>query len=1591
MVDSKSILEKLESARRDLLDLTGRNRLISTPRSSTRSGRLEIVDELAEAVYRILVQENKMMSFLARPEDGGEETDSTNGELLLFQPDDEDEQDNSGVAERHVDRNLQTTFASEQLQRKLLKLYYDARTFKEEQGVNILYLAIGFLKWYEDDNSDRERYAPLLLIPVELDRKSANARFRLRYTDDDITTNLSLQEKLKADFGISLPDVPDVDELAPQNYFEQVRTAIERKERWQVLDNDMVLWFFSFAKFLMYRDLKPETWDGERQIEGHPLVSALLQDGFRQDPSFCPDDQNIDRFLQPLDMIHVMDADSSQTVAIEEVRQGRNLVIQGPPGTGKSQTITNLIATAVKEGKRVLFVAEKMAALEVVKRRLDNVGLGDMCLELHSHKANKKAVLEELSHTLNLGRPSMDDVVGQAEDLTAYRDKLNRHAEIMHSYLEPGHVTPFRALGELVRLRAMGMQPADFKLVDALTWSATDLREKQHMLEDLAVHMREVGNPRQHPWRGVRLQSVLPMDRSRIASTLPGLLERLDRLITATNDLADMLCFGDADTLGAISSLAKFADRLRKAPRMDRQAMANPAWIERRQTLVECQKAGQELAANRASLGPLVAEVAWTTDVGAARRDLAAHGRSWFRFFNSDYRRAQATLRGILSAELPPPLDERLEILDRLIQTQQATQMLSDSHHNQIGQEAFGMLWRGADSNWTEINEVLTWERECQEADIPDNFRYVLAQIEDLEAVKLLFKRIAKDLKPLFTEVQLLFKQLDLDLQQSFDTRDVKVVPLVDLRERIQSWHDDPEALTKWIAYFIRWRKLDENGMGPLAEKLGEGTISADNSLNRFQMAYFEDLMREAFQQHSELAEFDGVSHEKLLKKFRELDLQRIALARQEVANAHFQRMPTQGGDAGELGILRREMKKKRKHLPLRKLLLQAGHAVQAVKPVFMMSPISVAQYLEPGILDFDLLVIDEASQVRPVDAIGAVARARQVAVVGDDRQLPPTHFFSRVVGEENEPDDDGDFQASDLESILGLCLGQNMPQQMLKWHYRSRHHSLIAVSNREFYGDGLYVVPSPFNGKSNSGLSFRHIPDGIYDRGGSRTNAREAIAIAEAVIEHAQRTPDKTLGVGAFSVSQRDAILNELELRRRQTPELEAFFSTSQAEPFFVKNLENIQGDERDVILISVGYGKDASGYMSMSFGPLNSDGGERRLNVLITRARERCEIFSSITADDIDLNRTKARGVQAFKTFLTYAKSGFLDSAGVAGGVHDSEFERQVCQALVGLGFQVDAQIGVAGFFIDLGVVDPDQPGRYLLGIECDGASYHSSRSARDRDRLRQQVLEDRDWIIHRIWSTDWFHRPEDQLRKVVAAIEDARATWASRSGIYTQPTDRLALKPVNEAIVRHDEIIDDDVPPDAISVIPYVEAAFVVDTTYDIHQVDLGQLAKIASRVVSIEGPVHQDEVVRRVATLWGLKRAGKRIAAAVEEALAEAAYRSSIAQYGLFYSPAKQECVPIRDRTEVISANLRKTEYLPPTEIREALAAVVGVNLGMDSDEAATEVARLLGYKSTSSQLKQVISDEVSALIECELLEQRNGKLYVRTESMSVSTN
>lgn len=1822
---------KLDRARIHLLDLTARNRLLNIPRSKARSGSLiEVVDERATEVYRLLVKEGKTMTFApGRSAEGEVETDAEEVEDLE-QPGD-DGVDERGVANRHSDNRLSTRLTSKGLQKRLLTLYFDARTLEEEQGVNVLYLALGTLKWIDPNNAANVRFAPLVLVPVSLERATAGDRFKLKWRQEDPSSNLSLEAMVDRIHLLKLPAFEATDDFDITSYCSAVTQAVASKPGWEVSHDDIVLGFFSFSKFLMYRDLAADAWPSKSPLASQPLIQALLRDGFPASAPGLGDDAHIDATLGPQHLMHIVDADSSQTLAIQDVRSGQSLVIQGPPGTGKSQTIANIIAAAVADGRTVLFVAEKMAALDVVKRRLDDKGVGDACLELHSNKANKRALLEELKRTWELSSPRGTADSNLIQRLTEARDQLNNHADRLHNPHPAAEITPYEVLGELTRLRDQGHPPNDIDLADAVTWSKDAFIERSKLLAELCDRVDALGPPEKHPWHGVALSVVLPNQLSRLLDKVNTVLRDLIALQERHAEVARGLHHSPPAHFEAVSQLYALAQRVAGAPALDGDAMGHPDWNEQREALTQLLNTGQQqhteweslrehlqtaalnahlddvastlaslpadfppeafdrtrsiaellptfvlelgrlkavlglegavdtLAAaskaaatgqrvaaapdaspevfaaavwdsgveqaaelaeaialiedSRAKVGEKVLNTAWDTDTERERQILRLKGGSLFRFFSGEWRRANRLLRSLvrdpkqpvdallnaldfvgeaqrasriirqgdalgraafggdwhgeksrsaplralvawmrslkglgaqprlIAARLPDRTDigaratrvhqllnqlrplletfwsdlgttvssgfdeaasamsarlslllgratsvskadttsrqvlaagdvsasERLALIERL-RSVQRLRWIIDTQRD-LGQAAFGNWWQGPDTDWNLAAAAAVW------VDGNSDIRALTARIEDRQAAWTLSQTCATLDKAWTESFSALLQEVRADVSSLFGASSLANLPFADIADRLNLWLEHGEQLSKWTAYTERAQHGRKLGLKGVVDLLHSSVLAPAQAPGAFEMAYFEALLNDMIGRDPELGRFDGELHNRRVKEFARLDRESLHANRVQVVQSHHRRLPPRDGGVGPLGVLRGEMARRKGHMPIRKLMNEASPAIQALKPVFMMSPLSIAQFLPPGRLQFDLLVMDEASQIQPVDAMGAIARCMQVVVVGDERQLPPTTFFSKMTDGDDEDEDDST-RVADIESILGLFRARGLSQRMLRWHYRSRHQSLIAISNSQFYENKLTIVPSPYTAEAGMGLRFHHFPHGIFDSGGTGANQVEAEAVAAAVLRHAREHPDQTLGVATFSVRQRRAIVDQLEQLRRQHPEVENFFHAHATEPFFVKNLENVQGDERDVIFISVAYGRNAQGTIAMRFGPLGADGGERRLNVLISRAKLRCEVFSSITDDDIDLERARGRGVVAFKLFLRFARTGRLDLPGAERAGKPDVFEAQVAEALIQRGYVVHPRVGIAGLFIDLAVADPDQPGRYVLGIECDGRSYHQARSARDRDRLRRSVLDDHGWVMHRIWSMDWYHRPQAELSRLIDAIESAKRALIREAEEGGKRRRAVALEVVT--IERQDVVEIGLMPNSERSGAPmYQEASINALRGHpEIHLAPTPALAELVTEVVTIEGPVHVDVVLQRIRDAWGLQRAGTRIQSAVEQAIDHARRTLKVVRTGDFLSAMNAQVVA-RDRS---SAGLlvRRPESIAPEEWQTAILTLVRRNLGVKQSELAFAVGRWFGFSSTSAAIRELVEAQAQEA-------QRQGQISLEADS------
>ncbi|MCU7550323.1 DUF3320 domain-containing protein [Chitinophagaceae bacterium LB-8] len=1529
-----TILARLETSRKELLDLGLRNPLLNFRPLSTRG--VLIVNEKSALVYDVLIGQGKNMTFAPRPE--------KEKQLEIIPA--------TTPSQEVYDTKLQTPESESVLQHKLLNTYYAARTNIEEQGVNTLFLALGMLHWYESENSSEVRRAPLVLVPVALDRSNARERFRLRYTLEEIGENLSLQAKMKAEFGISIPNMPEEDDFSLESYFDEVASATNHLPRWKVERNEIALGFFSFGKFLIYNDLDVTNWPQENSPLHHHVLKSLFNDGFNEAPPTASEDAHIDRETVADQLFQVVDADSSQLLAMLAVHEGRNMVIQGPPGTGKSQTITNLIANAIGQGKKVLFVAEKMAALEVVKRRLDNANLGEACLELHSHKANKKDLHQELRKVLELGRPALYHLQQEVALLHKLREELNDYSFAINTEIGKSGLTAQKVIGLLLQLSKAisNHQLPRIVFPDIAGLDSAKIQRAEVLADKIQARLKSIGVPSQLLFWGCGLRVMLPHEQDILSELLRSAKEAAEVLRDESKEIAEAIGVKIPVNREESMKLASCAQLLSIKPDLRGLNIRHGAWLHKQAEIQEVLQSGKRLAELHRAYEEIFLPEAWDQDVLEIRQELVAHGSKWYKFMIGSYNNAIKRLKAISKKPIPQETEDKLKWVDDLLEAKRLSNILKD--HESLASDLFGLRWQGARSAWEELNsaaiylvsvhqqladnivpkEILDYLDLHQSPAIAADFYKVLLEVLSIHG-KIIGEVVSKTA---FNEsVRFQGKTL---LHQPFEYQ----------MQLLSSWAGNISD----IHLAISWNNLADIAteekllsMTTVAESWPEAKDLLKAAL---QKTWYEYLLQTVINNNAALRIFERTSHEEVIKQFKRLDALNFQYNRARAALRHWEGMPSADG-GGQVTVIRTEFNKKARHLPIRKLMAEAGLAIQAIKPVFMMSPLSIANFLPPGALQFDLVIFDEASQVRPVEALGALLRGKQLVVVGDTKQLPPTSFFDTM----NSDWEDEESVTADLPSILGMCDAQGAPQRMLRWHYRSRHESLIQLSNHHFYENKLVVFPCP-GSKHNAGLLFHHLKDTVYDRGNTRTNAKEAEIVAEAVLQHARKHPGLSLGVVAFSTAQREAIQDALEISRKNNPDIETFFNSHAHEPFFVKNLENVQGDERDVIFISIGYGRTAEGDVSMSFGPLNNEGGEKRLNVLITRAKLRCEVFTNLTAADLDTSRTKSYGVIALKSFLHYAQHGQLNIPQETGHPADSPFEEVVAQQLSALGYIVRKQVGSQGFYIDLAIVDPENPGRYILGIECDGAAYHSARSARDRDRLRQQVLEAMGWKMHRIWSTDWFRNPDRELKRVVEAIDNA---WKAT----------LLDEEDEDEVVAETALIRESISDESASLSAYQLAILPASiATQEIHRHSVGRLANWVEQVVEIESPVHFDEVARRIVEAAGVTRIGPRIKEHIKLAAKFAIGNGRIVQKDEFLWLSDMLQPTLRDRSDLPAAS-RKLKYIAPEELRLAIEKVIQDAVAISPEAAVPFVARMFGMTRITEDMRNELLQLIEEMV------------------------
>lgn len=1024
-------------------------------------------------------------------------------------------------------------------------LYRAARNSIEENGANTLFLSIGTLRWYEED-SCKPYFAPIIFVPIEIVRSGAR-KYLIRGRDEECLVNITLIEMMKQIFDLEMPLLMPIpftenDQVNYQYVFETLQSVIDEvnetkqiDSKWEIIEECMI-GIFSFSKFVMWNDIHANADKLASQPVLKSLIEGHLQDGLAENAISVEDIRLVDSNSMPADYAIPLDADSSQLSAIVDSGKNKSFIIYGPPGTGKSQTITNMIANALYQNKRVLFVSEKKAALDVVHDRLKRIGLEPFCLELHSNKANKKSFLAQMEMSLNVSESAVsDEFLLKSKELYDLRLEINGYVEALHQKTNTG-LSLFEYINRYLEIKS-----------DTLILSFDDIKH---------LSFSEV------------------------------------------NDICDKL-----RSLDIVSSI------IGKHPKDHSLRGLYP-----RENTIENQKEVSEL-------------VAILPDVIAQSKKKHQHWINRYLF--------KRTL---------------VEILQKSSE----------------------------------------WGRFFQVADVDNTLKF------DIEA---------------------------------FDSC-------------LEYWKPNLSLLRQWYHFSLSMLELKDKDIDVVIDFFMSGK-SGEETASAFLKAYYQCVIIDVIENNPHLRCFSGLLFEKVIEKYRSVTRQFQQLTEKELVYRLSQRVPKVDDSdkkvVDELTLLRKRIANNGRATSVRRILDQVSHILPKLSPCMLMSPLSVAQYLKMENDMFDLVIFDEASQMPTSEAVGAIARAKNVIVVGDPKQMPPTCFFMT----KNSTDEDIDYD--DLDSILDDCISLGMSSHHLNWHYRSKHESLIAFSNTNFYDGRLITFPSVDN--QDKKVILRSI-DGYYDFGKTRSNKAEAKAIVDEIINRLTAYVEQgvsvedmySIGVVAFSKVQSMLIEDMLMDALSKKPQLEKL-ALHNDEPIFVKNLENVQGDERDIILFSVGYGPDKNGKVSMNFGPLNQVGGERRLNVAVSRARYEMVVFSTLKSYQIDLQRSNATGVMALKRFLEYVEVNSLPQPiSQLQKIDVSPIARQIADIFMNQGYEVHFNVGCSNFKIDLAVVDKENPLAYTKAIILDGLQYYQTPTVRDREIIQPNVLSSLGWNVQHVWTADW-----------------------------------------------------------------------------------------------------------------------------------------------------------------------------------------------------------------------------------------------------------
>ena len=1190
---------------------------------------------------------------------------------------------------RYRDRYLQTDVPEKVFAKTLMRIDKRRLMFEREKGLITFFLGIGFLEWTRkkpDSDDFYEFNSPLLLLPLSIEYRGARAK--LMQSGGDLRLNEDLVHALQEVVRTPPPPLPvgegeEGTSFDLDAYLDEVDRFIKEKGRpdW-VLRRRLAAGVFR-STGIPPSELNAERYSDEAMIRLGGWVVG--EDGAQERLPLREVDAEKYRDLVPA---FALPADSSQHSAVIDVASNLDLVIEGPPGTGKSQTIVNLIANAIYQGKKVLFLAQKTAALEVVRHRLEKIGLGDKCLALHSEHASKAALFEEVGKRINV-KPGGKKAEGEFNRIRERRDecisKLNRYAALLG-----------------LKLRADGQKPSEaddlFTAHEALVGHGLLDQTPDHLKESLTLPARST--------------KTLLQDSRRICEQIAKIAQKLDPETLSNLDFfrrTQPFSPFDLDEFvqhveNGISTLEPISGVYATTPLSDVDAILQRmhSALNERQRLDEVEKALSEGYRNiddatSESVGGIVA--------------VLLRANAFTALFIPSFRRAKADMRELVRK--PNPGFKELRGLGETLQ--------------KLLEERADLV---VSIKEAQLDHLSSTELGMAIQSLTDTSAHLTKIIQNLGAGNIVMEE-GLTAESLRSKLPLLIRHKDF--------------------------------LSDLCSFNAKLAELDATfGCDRFARTaLALGSPFPEVFAKRF----LRELCRELLREEPGFLNFKGGGIEDLRRELERLDeeartaycdlLSSFAPDPETVYSVNARRV----GDKRGLSLLRHVGEKTKARVTARELIHRAGQSLNEYCPCFLMTPSSVADYLPPE-HTFDLLLIDEASQMLVEEAAGSVLRSKQLVVVGDRQQMPPTRYMVSTLEVPDDEDKD--------ESILERASLALRSKRRLLYHYRSEDESLIAFSNHEFYDGELLTIP---NLREDSTLGVDLVRSGgVYESGkdgSSRDpNPIEAARVVDLIVEHAQRFPERSLGVAVLNLRQATRIEDLFDERVAQDPSLQNFLNRWDATPeyFFIKNLENVQGDERDVILIATVFGRNGEGKVYQRFGPISQAQGENRINVLITRAKKRLIVCTSLEPNDITLNK---EGPQVLSRYLSYAATGDIPSASMDVKTQfASSWEEWLRDRLESDGYEVDPRVGVSGWRVNLGVKHPDHKSGYLCGIELDGTSYHKAPGARDRDVQRQAILEAKGWHILRLWSVDFFHNPESEYARLLHLIEKLRGEGPAAS---------------------------------------------------------------------------------------------------------------------------------------------------------------------------------------------------------------------------------